>query len=219
MGPKHTNEEVWGLWLNLGGYPSGASFFVGLIGPVFAFMGADGATHMSEEVRKPRTTIPYALITSITLNGFLGFGMIIALLYCQGSIKENLATPSGFPFLGAFLQALQSLPWATAYTSLLLVLLIFANVAVLAATFSTASAQSRTVPLDAFTSIVACLPFNFVIAPSQGTTYQMIVDADTGVAAAVNATVANGVLTLALANNAPNSLTFKATNPIKVAVQ
>lgn len=47
VGPHHTNEEVWGTFLNLGGYEqSGVSFFVGLIGPVFAFMGADGATHM-----------------------------------------------------------------------------------------------------------------------------------------------------------------------------
>ena len=144
MGPHHTNEEVWGLWLNLGGYPSsGVSFFVGLIGPVFAFMGADGATHMSEEVRNPRTTIPWALITSITLNGFLGFGMIIALLYCQGSITQNLNSKSGFPFVEAFLQSLHSLPWATAYTSILLVLLIFANVAVLTATSRATYAFAR----------------------------------------------------------------------------
>ncbi len=106
------------------------SFFVGLIGPVFAFMGADGATHMSEEVAEPRTTIPWALITSITLNGFLGFGMLIALLYYQGDI---MGSKTGFPFIEAFLQSLHSLLWATAYTSILLVLLMFANVAVLAA--------------------------------------------------------------------------------------
>ena len=40
MGPHHTNAEVWGTFYNLGGYESsGVSFFVGLIGPVFAFMG------------------------------------------------------------------------------------------------------------------------------------------------------------------------------------
>ncbi|KAK3682021.1 hypothetical protein LTR37_020647 [Vermiconidia calcicola] len=142
VGPHHSNEEVWGLFLNLGGYEqSGVSFFVGLIGPVFAFMGADGATHMSEEVSKPRTTVPWALITSITLNGSLGFGMIVALLYCQGDIMQNL--DSGFPFLEALLQSLRSLPWVTAYASLLLVLLIFANIAVLAATSRTTYAFAR----------------------------------------------------------------------------
>ncbi|KAK9803795.1 hypothetical protein WJX73_009707 [Symbiochloris irregularis] len=91
--------------------------------------------------------------------------------------------------------------------------------ALFAATATTASAQARTVPLDAFTAIEACLPFNFAVSPSKGTTYQMIIDADTGVAAAINASVTNGVLSLALADNQPNSLTFKANNPIKVAVQ
>lgn len=41
VGPHHSNEEVWATFSNLGGYESsGVSFFVGLIGPVFAFMGA-----------------------------------------------------------------------------------------------------------------------------------------------------------------------------------
>ncbi|RMY29702.1 hypothetical protein D0865_15449 [Hortaea werneckii] len=144
VGPHHSNKEVWNTFYNLGGYEeSGVTFFVGLIGPVFAFMGADGATHMSEEARNPRTTIPWSLITSITLNGALGFGMLLALLYCQGDVMQNLESPTGFPFLEAFLQALRSLPWATAYTSILLVLLIFANVAVLAATSRTTYAFAR----------------------------------------------------------------------------
>ncbi|RMZ24784.1 hypothetical protein D0859_11171 [Hortaea werneckii] len=103
-------------------------------------MGADGATHMTEEARNPRTTIPWALITSISLNGSLGFGMLLALLYCQGDVMQNLESPTGFPFLEAFLQALR----------ILLVLLIFANVAVLAATSRTtyAFAQDNGLPFS-----------------------------------------------------------------------
>lgn len=144
VGPHHTNAEVWDQFLSLGGYSSnGTSFFVGLIGPVFAFMGADGATHMSEEVANPRTTVPWALVSSISLNGVLGFGMLIALLYCQGDIMQNLDTGTGFPFLEALLQALGSLPWVTAYTSLLLVLLIFATTSVLTATSRSTYAFAR----------------------------------------------------------------------------
>lgn len=94
-------------------------------------------------------------------------------------------------------------------------------VLLLAATATTVSAQtSRTVPLDAFTHVEACLPFNFVISPSGGSgKFQMVVQADTGVAPAINATVTNGVLSLALADNQPNNLLFKANDSIKVAVQ
>ena len=73
----------------------------------------------------------------------LSFGMIIALLYCQGNIMQNLTTPASFPFIEAFLQALHSLPWATAYTSVLLVLLVFANVSVLTATSRATYAFAR----------------------------------------------------------------------------
>ena len=63
----------------------------------------------SEEVTNPRTTVPWALVTSISLNGFLGFGMLMALLYCQCDIMQNLDTDTGFPLL----EALCPLPWVT----------------------------------------------------------------------------------------------------------
>lgn len=143
VGSHATDAEVWGLWLNSGGYKSGVSFFVGLTGPVFAFLGADGATHMSEEVRNPRTTIPWALVSSILINGVLGLGMVIAVLYCEGNVDQNLTSSTGFPFIEAFVQALDSVSWATGWTVLLLVLLVFASVSVLAATSRTTYAFAR----------------------------------------------------------------------------
>ena len=45
MGSHASNADVWGSFLNLGGYSSsGLSYFVGLTGPAFAFLGADGAS-------------------------------------------------------------------------------------------------------------------------------------------------------------------------------
>ena len=153
MGPHASDADVWGVFLNLGGYQSsGVSFFVGCIGPVFAFLGADAASHMSEECVRPRTTVPWALVSSVTINGVLGFGMLIALLYCQGDVNQNLTTTTGFPFIEVFLQTLHSVPWATAWTSLLLVLLIFANVAVMTATSRTtySFARDHGLPLSSY---------------------------------------------------------------------
>ena len=60
---KSSNNEVWALLLNEGGYESkGLSFFVGLITPVFAFTGVDGAVHMSEEVRNSSRVVPWAML-------------------------------------------------------------------------------------------------------------------------------------------------------------
>lgn len=60
---KSSDSEVWTLFLNEGGYESkGLSFFVGLITPVFAFTGVDGAVHMSEEVRNSSKVVPRAML-------------------------------------------------------------------------------------------------------------------------------------------------------------
>lgn len=62
---KSTNDEVWTQFLNRGGYESkGLSFFVGLITPMFAFGGADGAVHMSEEIRNSSKVVPWALMST-----------------------------------------------------------------------------------------------------------------------------------------------------------
>lgn len=47
LGEHQDPHQVFGLWLNLGNLPTqGTSFMVGLLGPVFMFVGADGAVHV-----------------------------------------------------------------------------------------------------------------------------------------------------------------------------
>jgi choline transport protein len=67
MSPMKTKSaDVWALFLNAGGYESkGLSFFVGLITPVFAFSGADGAVHMSEEIKNSSSVVPWAMMSML----------------------------------------------------------------------------------------------------------------------------------------------------------
>lgn len=134
LAPHGTSYDVFVQYLALGGYDNGTSFFVGLITTVFAFIGADGAIHMSEEIKNASTVVPHALLASIGLNGLLGFSMLIAILFCIGNIDNALATPTGFPFIEIFQQAVKSNAGATAMTAIVLSLMIFATIAVLAAT-------------------------------------------------------------------------------------
>ena len=47
LGEHQDPHQVFGLWLNEGHLPTqGVSFMVGLLGPVFMFLGADGAVHV-----------------------------------------------------------------------------------------------------------------------------------------------------------------------------
>jgi choline transport protein len=89
---------------------------------------------MSEEVRQARVAVPRALMASVFINGLLGFGMLVTVLFCIGSIQNALTPATGFTFMEVFQEALGSNGFATGLTALLLVLFIFCAVAVLAAT-------------------------------------------------------------------------------------
>ena len=52
LAPHSSPQQVFTVFTNAGEWPTqGLSFFVGLTGLVFAFLGTDGAIHMSEEVK------------------------------------------------------------------------------------------------------------------------------------------------------------------------
>lgn len=133
LAPHGTPQDVFATYLTLGGYSPGLSFFVGLITTVFAFLGADGAVHMCEEIKNASTVVPHSLLVSIGINGTMGFAMLIAILFCIGDIDTALTSPTGFPFIEIFLQATKSRAGATAMTAVVLSLMIFASIASLAA--------------------------------------------------------------------------------------
>lgn len=48
------------------------------------------------------------MCASVIINGFLGLGMLIAVLFCLGNLEDALSTPTGFPFIEIFRQATNS---------------------------------------------------------------------------------------------------------------
>ncbi|KAF1990273.1 putative choline transport protein [Aulographum hederae CBS 113979] len=103
---KSSADLVFTEFLNTGGYQTQTlSFFVGTVGATYAFVGADGAVHMCEEIKNASTVVPWGLVGSIVINGVLGFLMIIVVLFCIGDIDAALNTSTGFPFLEIFQQA------------------------------------------------------------------------------------------------------------------
>lgn len=81
LAPQHSAEFVFTDFESLGGWSSpGIAWCVGLLTCAFPFTGYDGAAHMSEEIEEAEIVVPRALIASVTLNGILGFGFLIALI-------------------------------------------------------------------------------------------------------------------------------------------
>ena len=129
LGPHVPASEVFQNFSNGGDWPTmGLSFFVGLLGNVFAFFGADGAVHMAEEIQNAVVVVPRAITFSIFLNGTLGLGMALALLFCIGDTDAALNTPTRFPFMEIFYQAVQNLTGAALMTSIVISLSLCATV-------------------------------------------------------------------------------------------
>lgn len=60
---------------------------------------------MSEEIENAVTVVPQAMITSIVLNGSLGFGFLIALLFSMGDLNKALNSSTGYPIIEIFYSA------------------------------------------------------------------------------------------------------------------
>ncbi|SCB64310.1 unnamed protein product [Fusarium graminearum] len=107
-------------------------FFAILI-TLLVFRDNDNGT-MCEEVRNPSLVVPRSIMGSITINGLLGFGMIIAMLYSATDIDAAVDSPTGYPFMEIFYQATGSVNGTAGMASLIVLMTLSATVGVIAST-------------------------------------------------------------------------------------
>lgn len=115
---------------------------------------------MSEESENSSLAVPCSIVTSILVNGSLGFGILLATLYGLGDIDAILKSPTGFPYMEIFVQATGSIHGSTAMASLIVVLTICSTVGFVA-TFSRmiwSFARDRGLSFPSFLSKVAAQP-------------------------------------------------------------
>ncbi|KAL8752072.1 MAG: hypothetical protein Q9184_005860, partial [Pyrenodesmia sp. 2 TL-2023] len=133
---KATSTEVWTQFNNGGDWPTMAlSVFVGLIGSVFANNGTDCAVHMAEETRGADYVIPWCVVATSVLNGILGLGTLLSMLYVTPNIEAVLDSPTGklgFPFMQVVLDSVGSYAGATVMISIVIAMFVFAVMAFLA---------------------------------------------------------------------------------------
>jgi amino acid transporter len=89
---------------------------------------------MAEEINDAATVIPRAIMLSVLINGILGFSMLIAVLFCMGSVQDAINTPTGFPYIEIFYQATGSMPGALTMCSIILIFGVCSMTGMLAAT-------------------------------------------------------------------------------------
>jgi choline transport protein len=133
MGDRSTASGVFTsfqdnmMWGNLP-----LAVIIGLTGASSTFVGVEAGAHMAEEVRDAAHVIPRAMMWTWLGNGLLGWIMAITFCYCVGDTLSVLASPLGTPFVQVFLDTTGSVGGATGLTVMMLIIAIFACVAVMA---------------------------------------------------------------------------------------
>ncbi|KAJ8131747.1 hypothetical protein O1611_g1876 [Lasiodiplodia mahajangana] len=193
-----TAKDVFDTFLNLGDWQTqGLSFSIGIAGTVFALLGGDGAMHMAEEIHNPGIVLPWSLLTTLIINGLLGFGMIIALLYCMGDIDAALAEDAHYPFMPILRNSLESTAGAAILTSLIVVMTFTAATGTLASTSRIYWAFARDRALPGWrtlkkTSTRTNIPFNAVLTTAVFSIILSLINIG-------DATAFNGVISISIA--------------------
>ena len=79
------------------GWPTGWSFFVGLLQPAYVLTGYGMVASMCEEVQNPQREVPKAIVLSVVAAGFTGLLYLIPILFTLPDIDMLLAVASGQP--------------------------------------------------------------------------------------------------------------------------
>lgn len=102
-GSHNTASFVFTTSINKGGWSSqGLSYCVGFLGNVATFVGADASVHLAEEVSNANLNIPRAILSSMIVNGLVGFTMMVTVLFAIGDVQSALDTKTGFPYMQIF---------------------------------------------------------------------------------------------------------------------
>lgn len=122
LAPRNSPKQVFTEFLNFGGWNTkGLAFMVGLLSPVYTLIGADSAVHMSEEIKDASIVLPRAIIWAATINGALGFVMVITFCFTLGNVADILFTPTGYSFIQVFYNVTQSNVGTSIMTAILIV--------------------------------------------------------------------------------------------------
>jgi choline transport protein len=169
LGSHSKSSEVFGTFQDNAGWGSvGLSCLIGQLAPIFALLGSDAATHMSEELQDASKTLPKAMIWTAIMNSSLGFVMLITFCFCLGDVESVLATATGQPHIQVMYNITQSTAGATVLASITVVMAIFGCVNNVATSSRQlfAFARDHGVPFGGFLSRVQPgwdIPLNSVI--------------------------------------------------------
>ncbi|KAF2843012.1 amino acid transporter [Patellaria atrata CBS 101060] len=200
LGPKAPAKEVFTTFTDGGGWGNtGLSCLVGMLSPVFSFIGPDSATHMSEELRDASKTLPRAMIATALVNGAMGWIMIITFCFTLGDVESILSTPTMQPYIQVFYNATNSYAATNVLTSIMIIMVIFGCVTNIATSSRQvwAFARDRGLPFSDFLADVRPgwdIPLNAVIVSYVGACLLALINIGSTVAFNIVTSLGTGAL-------------------------
>ena len=81
----------------------------------------------AEEIQDAQKVIPFSIVSSIILNGITGFAMLMALMFCLGSVKDAVNSDTGYPMIEILVAGVGTKAGGTALVSSLHPILSFVS--------------------------------------------------------------------------------------------
>lgn len=136
-------------------------------------------------------------MTGIAINGALGFGMVIATLFCMGDIDAALASNPSYPFMAVFQTAVGSVAGAAVMAAVVVVMSFSATTGCLASTSRLYWAFARDRGLPGWRMLMRTSPRTSIpLYAVSTTTFVAIVLSVVNIG---NATAFNGVISISVA--------------------
>ncbi|OAL31186.1 hypothetical protein AYO22_01219 [Fonsecaea multimorphosa] len=133
LGPIGNASDVFTTFNNYGDWSSdGLSAIVGILAVMIPLLGADGAVHMSEELRDASKVLPQSMIWTTILNGSMGWIILITFCFTLGNLDDVIDSPTGQPYIAVFYNATQSYAGASVLSALVIFMAIFCNLSITA---------------------------------------------------------------------------------------
>ncbi|KAH6644918.1 gaba permease [Truncatella angustata] len=131
---KRSGEFVFAHYdASASGWPSGWSFFVGLLQPAYVLTGYGMVASMCEEVQTPEREVPKAIVLSVVAAGITGLIFLIPVLFVLPDVQLLLGVANGQPIGLIFKTATGSAGGGFGLLFLILGIWLFAGVGALTA--------------------------------------------------------------------------------------
>ena len=88
---------------------------------------------MSEEIKNATVVVPRSIVFGLIMNGSIGFGIIIATLFCIGDPTTIANTSYQYPFIAIFVQATKSKGGSAVMVALILLVGLGLDIGIMAA--------------------------------------------------------------------------------------